>query len=285
MVHELTPLVGGQGLTSGFRDAMALAWRLRVACRLLPSSHKQLLQGWYIERKQQLERSLAATIENGRYVTEANPVRIWLRNTYLALVQLIPSWNRWLEQGARREGLCRYAYQPGLHFSSTFHGGSLLPQVYCCVGVCDPQIRFSDDIIFSPKKRGLFQLVVIISSYAALQDIGQELQSLDIDTMSNKFVWSSEATTIVEDTKAHSAETTGSVVRVASAEEFEQSPLCQDRPKPRYYDERRMSKEFAGRPFIVVRPDRFVFAACSTVHDLGAALQQIEPTLRGDTST
>ena len=91
---------GGQGIVSGFRDAMALAWRLKVGCNR--RAHEQLFRAWYLERKQQLESSLAATVENGRYVTERNAFRILVRDTYLALLQLVPPWKRWLEQGQRR---------------------------------------------------------------------------------------------------------------------------------------------------------------------------------------
>src|ERR1700753_3164164 len=97
-------VVGGQGIASAFRDASSLAWRLKVACHLDKQNYTNLLEGWYKERKQQLDRSLAATVENGEFVNERRALMIFFRETYLYLVRLIPSWRRQLEQGARRHG-------------------------------------------------------------------------------------------------------------------------------------------------------------------------------------
>lgn len=58
-----------------------------------------------MERKQQLEDSLAATVENGRYVMEGDRLKIFFRDTYLRMVQSIPWWRRELEKGARRHGM------------------------------------------------------------------------------------------------------------------------------------------------------------------------------------
>ena len=63
VVRELLP---------GFRDASSLAWRLAILSRNSQSAnHDKVSAAWYAERKQQLERPLAATIQNGAYVTRA----------------------------------------------------------------------------------------------------------------------------------------------------------------------------------------------------------------------
>lgn len=124
------PPFGGQGIVSGFRDALGLAWRLQIACLPDCKDYESLLKSWYTERKQQLELSLAATVANGQNVTEVNPLKIFVRNTYLWLIQLVPSWKRWLEQGARREGMLKYTFEPGMHFLPDLGGGKMMPQVY-----------------------------------------------------------------------------------------------------------------------------------------------------------
>ncbi|KAJ5082897.1 hypothetical protein N7532_011940 [Penicillium argentinense] len=70
---HIFPPFGGQGIASGFRDAVSIAWRLVILCNnqsLVKTVHERVLKAWYKERKQQPEKSLASTIENGRFVTE-----------------------------------------------------------------------------------------------------------------------------------------------------------------------------------------------------------------------
>lgn len=262
---------------------MALAWRLQVAVQRYPASHESLFRGWYLERKQQLDRSLATTVANGRYVTEGNLLRVFLRDTVLGLMQMIPSWKRWLEKGPRAEGIYRYKYQPGLHFSGDFHGGGLFSQVYC-TKTDDSSIQFTDDVIFSPDKTGLMQLVVVVESRHKVDSRSKDLKALSTISLSSGAVRIEERTFIIED---HNADMTqkhkcaGTVLRIATADEFARSPLCNGRPEPRYYDEKQIGKENRGKPFLLVRPDRFIFAACATVQELKGALKSIQPILEG----
>lgn len=269
---------------------MALAWRLKIACQRLPQGHDALLRAWYQERKQQLEHSLAATVENGRYVTERNPIRILIRNTYLSLLQLLPSWRRWLEKGARREGACRYTYRDGLHFLARDGGGVLLPQVYCrSVVPRGSTVQFTDDIVHATEKLGLFQLVVLLKSASEVGPIIHQLGSFDIDELSSGFVKHAEITVIIHDLTATLSEPqqreletqSVRVVRTASSSEFEVSPLCNNRPAPRHYDPYRIAAELPGKTFVIVRPDRFTFAACATAEELCEVLRLIEPVLQG----
>lgn len=49
---------------------------------------------------------------------------------------------------------------------------------------------------------------------------------------------------------------------------------------PRYYDEHRISKEFAQGKYLLVRKDRFVFAACQNLVELKSTLESL-PTVLG----
>lgn len=263
---------------------MALAWRLQVAVQRYPASYESLFCGWYLERKQQLDRSLATTVANGRYVTESNPLRVFFRDTALGLMQMVPSWKRWLEKGPRVEGIYRYKYQRGLHFTDDFSGGGLVPQVYC-IETDASSVQFTDDVIFSPGKKGLMQLVIVVGSKDEVGSKSEDLKALSTISLSSGAVRIEERTFIIED---HSADMTkkhdraGTVVRIATADEFARSPLCNGRPEPRYYDEKQIGQETRGKPFLLVRPDRFIFAACATVQELKEALKMIEPILSGE---
>lgn len=274
---------------SGFRDASALAWRLQVACRPGFVNYEPLFRGWYSERKQQLEKSLAATVENGEYVAETNPVRIIVRDTWLWMIQLVPSWNRWLEQGARRDGMLRYKYEPAMTFLPSLGGGGCFPQAYCVqveeelVAKAHSIVTFTDDVIFSEKKSGLFQLVLlpdtINETLALLRAVFETAQP------PGNLLLLSEATVIVQDTSATGQivgqEPNTDVVRIATAEEFAASKLCTGRPAPQYYNEYCIRREMGGRKFVILRPDMFVFAACHDTNELAQALAQIPSCLEG----
>jgi hypothetical protein len=286
-----TAIVGGQGITSGFRDASALAWRLAVCCRSSSSNYPKLLSAWYAERKQQLERSLAATIENGKFVTESNPVKIFFRNWYLWLLQLFPSQKHWLEMGARRYGMIKYEYEPGMAFLPDLGGGSCFPQVYCVslgVGKIEPRVEFTDDIIFAPEKKGLFQLVVLVDKVEELEAAAEAVQH--VEKLSQSTLLSVEATFIVHDPLAtiESSLTwpscNGRAVRIATGSEFAADErLCGGRPEPLYYDAYRLKKEVRGHRFVILRPDRFVFAACVDTAQLDIAASRILVVLSGKT--
>ena len=280
--RNLTILVGGQGIASGFRDASGLAWRLKIACGENTKNFPKLLDGWYRERKQQLDKSLAATIVNGRLCTEANTWIFAFIKFLLRLIQLIPAGRHWLELGPRRGGMTRYKWQEGLPFLPDFNGGISLPQVYCAP--IDPvstnsQVTFTDDVIFRPDKDGLFQIVVLLGSLAELDEAREALHK--VDKLPDRYVIANEVTYIVQNSEPRSCPGIGpDVFRLATAEDFiSTGSLCYGRPEPQFYDMYRMKKDLGGKRFAVVRPDRFLYAACDTAEDLEHICSSIQQTL------
>lgn len=275
--------VGGQGIASGFRDAVSLAWRLALLCRIQPKGsgfHKQVLKAWYEERKQQLEKSLASTIENGKFVTEGNPLKILLRNVYLWFVQLVPSWRHELSLGRRKEGLVRYGHSSGMPFIPEHNGGLCLPQVYCRpVESSDTKVFFTDDVIFRSGKSSLFQLLVYVKTLEEVS-LAREIVS-DIDDMSHGEIRADETTFLVGDIACDLGKTGQNVFRLASGEEFAQSHLCANRPEPEFYDPFYLGKALKGRRFTVVRPDRFIFASCDSREDLREIARAVASHLQG----
>lgn len=271
------PPFGGQGIASGFRDVTALAWRLKMLQLIPAADHEHILRAWYLERKQQLERSLAATIQNGEYVTEQDPIKVFIREWSLWFQQLLPSWKRQLEKGPRANGMTKYKHADGLPFLST--GGLLLPQVYAWDSRSS-RVTFSDDLIFSPNKKGLFQLLVLPESLEHAKQLTQELRNIS----PHQLVAVEEATVLIQDSDTHCppAQLEGDLfhARVATGEEFTASALCANRPEPQYYDPYRISKEFPGKRFLVVRPDRFVYAACQSGGELTGVLNGLASVLR-----
>ncbi|KAK4941597.1 hypothetical protein LTR10_018474 [Elasticomyces elasticus] len=270
------PPFGGQGIASGFRDASALAWRLALLHRHPKADHEQILTAWYTERRQQLEKSLAATIRNGEYVTESDPVKVFIRDWYMWAIQLIPSYRKEIELGARAAGMTRYRHSEGLPFIPEMEGGVLLPQVYAYSFQTD-KTCFTDDLIFSPGKTGLFQLLILPDDVADLDSLMDALD--DVDQNSSDLIRWEEATILIQSTKASPGLTNmseGGITRLATADEFAaDSTLCGNRPPPIGYDEERLRKEIKGKKFVILRQDRFVFAACDTAEGLKEAARRL----------
>ncbi|PIG86619.1 monooxygenase [Aspergillus arachidicola] len=251
---ELICSVGGQGIASGFRDAISLAWRLALLCHHHPTTpqfHEQVLAAWYRERKQQLERSLASTIENGKFVCEAHFGKILVRDWYLWLVQLVPSWKRHLQLGQRKDGLIRYVHYEGMPFMPGLNGGLNLPQVFCTDTNGKP--FFTDDVIFRFLRA--------------------------VEELSRGEVAADHVPFVIEKITKHGAEDDRNLFQIASAEEFAQSPLCRGRPEPAYYEPFLIRTE-ARAKYIIVRPDRVVFAACEDEQSLKTAMSCMKDILR-----
>lgn len=199
-------LVGGQGIASGFRDAISVAWRLAITCRPGFEQHEKLFEAWYGERKQQLEKSLAATIVNGNLCNERNALKITLRNWSLWFQQLLPSWRHQMELGQRQEGMARYDWKPGYPFLASKNGGRAFPQVFC-LPYRAPRSRplFTDDVIFAKSKSGLFQVVVLLQDPKDMKAAKEDLARLGAVGINGELK-GDEATYLVQNLAASSSE-------------------------------------------------------------------------------
>ncbi len=175
--------------------------------------------------------------------------------------------------------MIRYQYAPGMAFLTQFRGGGFFPQVYY-VPVDSNVITFTDDVIFKSDKRGLFQVVVLLGRFDEVSDARAHLEG--IDKLSEGRVLVAEATYIVHDPTVPLQQDSpvDGVIRVARGEEFAKSPLCTGRPEPEDYNELRIQYEMGGKKFIVLRPDRFVYAACADRAELEQAVRNIPQLLK-----
>ncbi|CAI7585491.1 unnamed protein product [Penicillium manginii] len=273
------PPFGGQGITSGFRDAVSLAWRLAIACK--PGSnldYERLLTGWYLERKQQLDTSLAATVRNGEMVNGKNWSHNFLRDWGLWFIQLVPSWKHWLERGPRGIGPTQYTHTPEMPFLPEFGGGVCFPQTYCISPRGGAEVQFTDDVIFFGKK-GIFQIVVLLDSLDEMDSAMRDLEGIKTDEY---LIRRDEATFFVPRVACESAPAgrldalvARPLFRTASSDEFFHSTLCNSRPEPRGYYESLIWDNMGGKRYVILRFDRFVFASCSSRTELEQVLGQL----------
>jgi hypothetical protein len=131
------------------------------------------------------------------------------------------------------------------------------------------EVFFSDDIIFGKGKKGTFQLLVYLKNVDELSAAHETLSG--IENISKGGLYYAEVTYIIEDFDIESEtikEGSTSIYCLATAEEFAGSPLCRGRPDPEYYDPFYLAKTLGGSKFVLVRPDRFIYAACDGVIQL-----------------
>lgn len=204
-------------------------------------SRKKIFESWHGERKQKLKRSLVATVEDGAYVMEKNSANAMMRETGPWRLQLPPIWKRWLENGARRDGMVRYEYGLGMAFMPELGGGRPFPQVYCYPlrergkRYGRPQVMFTNDAVFARQKKGLFHLVVLLDWLEDVADAAQATKDAE-ELSKGQYVLALEATYYFHNPSPDVDEGglgTGShaVVRIATCEEFAiTEPLCAGRP-------------------------------------------------------
>ncbi|GKZ84137.1 hypothetical protein AnigIFM56816_009456 [Aspergillus niger] len=279
------PPFGGQGIVSGFRDAISLSWRLAMLCRYHSNkkTHHHVLKAWYEERKQQLKISLATTVANGVMVCETHPLKIFLRDWYIWFIQFIPSWKRQLHHGRRNAAIFRYRYSNGMPFIPDLNGGLYLPQVYCR-RTEDSEILFTDDVIYGlDNTTSLFRLFVYVQDSSEIPAIKHALEGIENwsrgEFNSTKIPFISEGS----DVEAISSSKGRNIFQLASADEFAKSPLCTDRPRPLDYDSFLLGNKVQGK-YIIVRMDRIVFASCANEDELRGAVQTMLGFLYGDNS-
>jgi len=198
--------------------------------------------------------------------------------------------------------MIKYDYRPGMPFLKEFEGGRMLPQVFCApVGeLAPPMPMFTDDIIFAKEKRCLFQLVVLLTSLAEISVLKADL--VNVDNLSEGELSADEATFILHDfshlskpagdshTLAPSALTPAMsryITRVITGGEYEgatwyHSDYAIHRPPPLYYNHERLRNDIGrDQVFVILRPDRFVFAACRDRAELEKAAGLMRDVLEG----
>lgn len=182
-----------------------------------------------------------------------------------------------MQLGRRKDGLVRYRYLSGMPFVPELNGGLNLPQVYC--RDINGKVYFTDDVIFRNQDKGLFRMFVYLKNSAEIAAAREVLG--DVEAWSDGRLIADQTPFIVEDIEEEDWPLTGKYLlyQVATSDEFATSPLCTRRPAPTCYDKHQLGNMVGGK-FIIVRPDRFIFAACSERDDLRRAVDRMLEALQ-----
>jgi hypothetical protein len=214
----------------------------------------------------------------------------------------------------------RYKYTEGMAFLPDLFGGRQLPQVYCravagasgasgeAPEVCE--VQFTDDVIYhGPESTSFLSLLVLVDDLEQAQSAREELAELKVEHVSDGEVKMDEVCYLVmspspspspsPDCGGDAGRSTGAmkamkamkdakdakqkqrVYRLATGDEFLASGLCENRPPPIGYDMFRIKKELGGRRYVLMRPDRFIFAACHSGEELVSACGRVVEALYG----
>jgi hypothetical protein len=177
-----------------------------------------------------------------------------------------------LGKGRRAKGMIRYQWQECLPFLDRVYGGICLPQVFCVSlfsASKNVEVSFTDDVIFRRDKKGLFQLVVLLSDATDLGAIRKDLTGLD--TLSGHYVLPHEVTTIIQacEVDVLPLQVGKDVYRLATLASLPH-PTCSAKgdPAPQHYDLYQMRRDLHAKRFAIVRPDVFLYVACDSVEHL-----------------
>lgn len=183
-----------------------------------------------------------------------------------------------MQQGPRKEGPVRYNYSTGMPFVPDLNGGLNVPQVYC--RDMSGKIHFTDDVIFRQPAPGIFRMFVYLDNSADIPAARETLKK--VEKWSRGEIIANSIPFIIEDVEYGKGDiTTGrhTVYQLARGEEFAKSTLCINRPEPILYDEYQLRDKIGGK-FVILRPDRFIFAACSEEDELERAVESMLEVLR-----
>lgn len=206
------------------------------------------------------------------------------RDWYFWFLQLFPPVKHQLHLGNRREGMTQYEHERDMPFLPELGGGKCFPQVYC-VDLNDPsaKVYFTDDVIWHNDKKCLFQLLVLPKTLETMSSLIKSIEALLSRPGSPLTL--EDTTVMLDDVSFMACKGASNLLpqrqlyRVASGEEFAGSRLCNGRPKPKGYDPHRLGKEVNHCPLVILRPDRFVFAACKNIENLENALESLREFL------
>jgi 3-(3-hydroxy-phenyl)propionate hydroxylase len=133
---HMTPQFIGQGMNAGVRDAYNLAWKLHAV--LKGHGGERLLNTYQSERRPHVNDMIKTAVDMKNFVSEANPVKAFVRNFLSRLALATPVLGDFVRRG---DFIPQPLYKPGTFFglnrkSRSGPEGRLLPQplVRCADG-------------------------------------------------------------------------------------------------------------------------------------------------------
>lgn len=191
--------------------------------------------------------------------------------------------------------MTKYDWAPGMPFLPQFGGGKSFPQVFSAPidGPAPAIPSFTDDVIFGSNKRDVFQIVALLDALHQLTeaeaDIGR-IHALDglLNASDATFVVHGEVPAVCSTEISTVSVSKANIIRLLGAKEYTATGLTEaarkltfKRPPPLLYDPDRIREDLGfDVRYVIVRWDRFVFAACKNGDELKQAASQLEDSFR-----
>jgi hypothetical protein len=242
-----------------------------------------VLKAWYEERKQQYEESLAMTLRNGNFVNTRSRIKGFLRDWGFWIAQMVPSWREALEQGPGGGRIPRYKYQDGFPFVPELGGGMLAPQVYA-MDLRTGKLCFTDDLIFGSRPPGVLRILVLLNHEEEIATTWQDLAGLGLKTSGR--LHEDQATFLVHRLDSipltFDLPATVQVARTASGSEYDaDDQLRAGAPAHSAQYDANVFRTALGPNVrhVILRHDRFIYAACDSREQLLLVVEQLPAKL------
>jgi hypothetical protein len=162
------PPFGGQGISSGVRDAHSLFWRLAFLSRMTVPHvvHDKFLIGWGHEQRQACDHATKVTKTNGSITNQRSRVLAFLTRTLMRLLWCIPGVPFWMTRYTMGDSF-RYQQFDGLFALRERGGGYKMPQIWIRRGDEKPQL--SDEVFHRDTSR--LALVNIVEDEGDVDEI------------------------------------------------------------------------------------------------------------------
>ncbi|KAH7136222.1 hypothetical protein EDB81DRAFT_901898 [Dactylonectria macrodidyma] len=275
------PPFGAQGIASGLRDTLGLAWRLAILCSphlctQNPARRDALLQGWSRERRKGVDDSSMLTAGNGDILLSKSYLLAGILNITSGALEYLPRFRDWLVNRHVDDKNGYRGVDEGL-FMEKQGGGIKTAQV--CVKTADGLCQLSDEVF---KGHGGF-LTLLLLGQSSEKEVSALMEALT-DAKLPLYLLSDEVVELCDGNAAGSSKSpAASKTKKLYLGTPEDTVRMTGEPLVPLYNPSPFRGRFqSSTRFALIRPDLIVFSQAQRLEQLmlqlRTALDMIERT-------